>query len=542
MGKNRSTILLLYCFFLLAGRAYGVGERTITLGGASSWQTMERRYGVTEAPQIRPQAVLTLASHAGNAASLDLQLAFNEGHPGRFADSQGHYDVFVSAELGIAPAPWNRTGTGAALFRGTGRSGDEPLVIRPRSNVRAWPGALFAPGSHVRDFSIEFWLYPQSITNGAQVLSWTSYKPDGRGDYIYQRIQAAVARNRLQWTFGDFFSSPCGQQHRSLTLSGPPIIPRTWSHHLIRFDADIGLVEYWVDGQLEAVEFATATGREGGEVYTPIIGENGRWALGAHFSGMMDVFRVHSRHLEVPALTRYPSRGGRVESRPLDLGRANSRLLRIEAFGGRTTGITGGARNEYVGNRGLSFPDHAAVTFFVRISNELYRWNDSTWIPVRPGMDLPSTLQGRFVQIAADFYPSADGHTSPYLSDLRVVYHAAEPPPPPTQLMAVARDGAVELSWRASPSRELGGYFVYFGTASGEYFGEHAIIDNIVRASPIDVGNRTSVRIEGLTNGTLYFFAVAAYSRPIPGNGVWIMPESGEFSREVAARPLRMAE
>jgi len=125
-----------------------------------------------------------------------------------------------------------------------------------------------------------------------------------------------------------------------------------------------------------------------------------------------------------------------------------------------------------------------------------------------------------------------------------VVYHAAEPPPPPSQLVAVARDGAVELSWRASPSRELGGYFVYFGTAPGEYFGEHAIIDNMVRASPIDVGNRTSVRIDGLTNGTLYFFAVAAYNRPQTSNdgARIVLPESGEFSREVAARPLRMAE
>jgi len=259
---------------------------------------------------------------------------------------------------------------------------------------------------------------------------------------------------------------------------------------------------------------------------------------------MMDVFRVHSRHIENPALARYASRGGRVESRPLDLGRANSRLVKIEAFGGRTTGMTGGARNEYVGNGALSFSDHSALNFFVRVSNELYRWDDSPWIPVRPGAELPNTLRGRFVQVAADFHPSADGQTSPYLSELRVIYQAAEPPLPPTHLMAVARDGAVELSWRASLSRNIGGYFVYFGTAPGEYFGDRAIVDNVIQASPINVGNRTSIRIEGLTNGTLYFFAVAAFDRPLTSNdGAWMaFPEPGEFSREVAARPLRMPE
>ena len=55
--------------------------------------------------------------------------------------------------------------------------------------------------------------------------------------------------------------------------------------------------------------------------------------------------------------------------------------------------------------------------------------------------------------------------------------------------------------------------------------------------SPLDVGDHTSVRIDGLNNGTLYYFAVAAYNKPEHT----LAPEPGEFSREVAARPLRSA-
>jgi hypothetical protein len=168
------------------------------------------------------------------------------------------------------------------------------------------------------------------------------------------------------------------------------------------------------------------------------------------------------------------------------------------------------------------------------------------------------------MQMAVDFYTSADGETSPYLSELRVIYSAAEPPPPPVHVAAVAKDGAVELSWKASPSRDVNGYMVYYGTSRGEYFGDHAILGSTVRLSPIDVGNRSSVRIDGLTNGTLYYFAVAAYDKPgtqdrgaqvvLPEPGRQIVEpdrvmqpgrqvtQSGEFSREVAARPLRMAE
>ncbi|MDR0387680.1 MAG: fibronectin type III domain-containing protein, partial [Treponema sp.] len=118
----------------------------------------------------------------------------------------------------------------------------------------------------------------------------------------------------------------------------------------------------------------------------------------------------------------------------------------------------------------------------------------------------------------------------PYLEELRVVYVAGEPPHPPSMVTAVARNGAVDLSWRPSPSRDVEGYLVYYGTSRGEYFGEDAVSG----PSPVNVGKRTSMHIDGLTNGVLYYFAVSAYDR---ANA----PRAGEFSREVTARPLRSA-
>jgi hypothetical protein len=179
------------------------------------------------------------------------------------------------------------------------------------------------------------------------------------------------------------------------------------------------------------------------------------------------------------------------------------------------------------------------MRFYIRTSNSPYRWNDVPWVPINPGKDLSDAFLGRYIQIAADFYPSGNGDVSPYLAELRVIYNTVDPPPPPVQVSAAAKNGAVELSWKASPSRDVGGYLVYFGTAKGEYF---------EIKSPLDVGNRTSVRIDGLNNGTLYYFAIAAYGRHGAGAEDFILEpgrlalEPGEFSREVAARPLRMVE
>ena len=547
-------MLAVYCYFLFSGSAYGIGEKIFTLGSANSWEFVEKKLGVTEASQIRPYPVLVLFDGETRSGSvihdnedlLDLSLSFDENRPEFFSDSCNRYDVFVSPGLSAAAAPWYRAGTGAAMFSGESAN-NAPLVLKPGKT------ALFAPGSRLRDFSIEYWLYPLGIENGGQIVTWASSREDEKGQYINQDIRCVTIKSRYQWTFENFFFSPDGKDRKSIVFSGPAVVPKTWSHHLIRFDADLGLLEYLVNGRLEALEYTSSSGREGGEVFTPVIGENCRLELGNRFTGVMDEFRIHRNYLGNAVLARYTS-GGRIETHTLDLGAFDSRVTKIEAFGGRTSNTAGRVQNEYAGNGILRFQDHAEMRFFIRCSNSPFRWNDVAWVPVNPGVELPASMCGRYVQAAVDFYPGEYGESAPYLSELRIVYQTAEPPSPPAQLMAVAKDGAVELSWRPSSSRDIGGYLVYFGTARGEYFGEHAILGSDVFNSPVDAGNRTSIRIEGLRNGTLYYFAVASYGSPVNGSSSIgdikaaasllhdTIPLPGEFSREVAVRPLRMVE
>jgi hypothetical protein len=226
-----------------------------------------------------------------------------------------------------------------------------------------------------------------------------------------------------------------------------------------------------------------------------------------------------------------------METRPLDLGERNSQVLKVEALGGyfcpAGRNPKAGMQNEYAGSGRFRFANDAMIQFFIRAADSPYQWTDeeSEWLPFEPGTDFAGTIRGRYVQLAAVLYPSGDGEAAPYLDEIRVLYRRDDPPRPPSMLNAAARDGAVDLSWRASPDTDLSGYLVYFGAASGEYFGESALLG----ASPIDAGKRTSLRIEGLKNGTLYYFAVAGYDRNSPA-------DAGPFSREVSARPLRTIE
>jgi hypothetical protein len=557
--KPSIPVLLSYILFFGFGSppeifpADEADEKVISVGGENSWKSAEYRSGITELNAVRPWPVLALDSTMPPAAP-DLSLSFDEASPEQYSGG-GLYSITANPGNGgvtvsAAGPEWARMGAGAAFFSnrtirpgategfGNPAGSAGPLLITAHS-----PEALLAPGSQIRDFSLEFWLYPLNMENGEQILLWTASRSQTPGTYFFQHIRCSVIKNRLQWTFHDLFTAPGGQETLSITLSGEkPVIPKLWSHHLIRFDADTGLLEYLADGRIEALTYTTAEGTEGGEIYSPLIGIGGELILGKTYTGLMDEFRIHRRYAgregrEFGAegeLQKYHPAGGRVETRTFDLGEDAGRILRLETLGGRITTQGTQVRNEYAGRRDLRFTDDSAIQIFMRLGDNPYRWADEDWQPVRPGVELPPEFRGRYVQAAAVFYPGAGGETSPYLEELRIVYSPSEPPRPPARLTAVARDGAVELNWRQTG--EADGYLVYYGTAPGEYFGAGALRGS----SPIDAGKRGTLRIEGLNNGTLYYFTVAAYQRSgtVPGSSSGSRTRIGEFSQEVTARPL----
>lgn len=67
-------------------------------------------------------------------------------------------------------------------------------------------------------------------------------------------------------------------------------------------------------------------------------------------------------------------------------------------------------------------------------------------------------------------------------------------------LSGPARAEQVSLAWDANSETDLGGYKLYYGTASQAY------------STVINVGNNTQVTVNNLSQGVTYFFAVSAYN------------------------------
>jgi hypothetical protein len=246
-------------------------------------------------------------------------------------------------------------------------------------------------------------------------------------------------------------------------------------------------------------------------------------AEGAKNSGLAEGFGA------VTSGTRYAAEGGWVETRAIELGKSAAsvpELLRVELSGGKSNLQKQGFENKYAGAEfGKGFSDNTEVQLFVRAGDETYNWEGKKWQSIKVGESLAG-IKGRYVQLGMAFFPSADGNRVPYIDEISIVYGMEDPPLPPRLVTAIAGDGYVELSWKAAADKTISGYKVFWGGESSTYFGSSELT-----ASPIDAGEETELRIEGLSNGVLYYFAIAAYGKA-PDK------EVGPLSREVRARPL----
>jgi hypothetical protein len=210
-------------------------------------------------------------------------------------------------------------------------------------------------------------------------------------------------------------------------------------------------------------------------------------------------------------MTRYAQVTGEAETRILDLGYTNTRLVRIDA--------------QY------RTPADSDIFFSYRISDERVRTDrlEGDWIPFTPGASFTPDVRGRFVELRFQLFPDGSRTRTPELSQVTLAYEPDLPPPPPTGVTAEPGDGVVTISWQKIADVDVAGYRVYFGETSGRYFGSSETLGD----SPLDAGDVSQLVVDGLDNGTLYYFSVVAYDHTSP-------PHESGFSREVGARPSRI--
>lgn len=149
-------------------------------------------------------------------------------------------------------------------------------------------------------------------------------------------------------------------------------------------------------------------------------------------------------------------------------------------------------------------------------------------LPMSRGKRIAYALLPLAVLLLIDMVPVS--HAAEIIPEKTTTVAAADTAAPSDveNLKATAADGAVTLTWNVSTDNVgVKGYKLYYGTKSVTTDG------GSYDKGPIDVGNKITYTVTGLTNGTKYFFAMTAYDAA--GN------ESENYSVEVGSTPLHGA-
>lgn len=475
-------------------------EETILLGQEDNWRDIsvfdntrivEGRGGFYD--------VILREGEYDESEETDLILHFNS--PADLYTTSGYRPL---ASQTAYSEDFGNLGTAAAAFRYESDS----ITFLTGNNT------IFSPTYTGGDFSIEFRLYPARLAEGERILLWEgSLVENGR---VYpQKVECGFSGRRILWRMDNFFRSPDGR-FLSVELRGhESLLPRRWDHHLLRYDGETGLLEYLRNGVPEAITHTTDSGNEEATVYIPSPGasEEGTLHIGGSFIGMMDELRISRSFVDDPFLDTYRQRTGTAITRVFDLEYSNSRLLKITSRH-RT-------------------PADTSIRYFYRVSDSLAGRNSlpGPWREFLPGQNLEFEARGRYVQVMMELFPEGTGVETPSISELQIHYEPDLPPLPTSLVSPTPGDRRIDLSWRPVVDNDVAGYLVYYGLKPGNYFGTGLPAGD----SPIDVGEATSIHLEGLENGRLYYFAVVTYDSSSP-------PHYSDFSEEISARPSAFGE
>ncbi len=486
-----TTIITLFLLFSLISLS---GE-TLSIGNEDEWKGTILNNLKTSAGRGGFQDLVIKTTELSPTENTDLLLPLNFSSS---LDKTGFYTIRENPDYN---QEYKKTGPASAAFYNR-----KKLVLQPQE------GSLLAAHTNWEDFTIEFWLYPANPREGEQILQWKGLGRQG-SQIFSQTIQCHFLDRKIVWAFDNFFQLP-GDPFSHYEISGPPLLPREWHHHMLRYDSSTGMLEYLIDGLPVAITYTTSSGNESHTVYMPRIGEEpGNLVIGENLTGFMDEFRIEKSFIDNRSLNRYYKPGFGI-SPIIDLTYPDSLIRSLKPI--------------------LSEPGNSEVFPYFITTNDLLEAEDfhntfsgedsvlQDGSPWKKFENLDHSAKGRYIILAFLLYPDLKLDQTPRLSSIQIEYDPSLPPLPPSYIrIERLESGSVELKWNSSPSPDVKGYLIFYGEKPGEY---------IYPGSPVDAGNVNSIEIDGLSPFKQFFFSIKAYNK---GN----IPQYSDFSEEISIRP-----
>jgi len=259
-------------FFSCVLAAAFTGDAVFELGGKQGWGMLQYTENIQMCPGKYGNPGISLSSSAPKITQeTDLYLNFDSPS---IIEETSSYTV-VSSTMRFAGAEQAKLGVGAAMCSPHVKTAG--LILKPQK------GSFFAGEGSAGSFTIEFWIAPSVTESGSVILQWYSayFERDRLTD---QHIIAQILQNKLQWDFFNIWQDKYNNGI-SIQLKGRTnLIPSQWSHHLITYNEEIGLLEYRMNGHTENIVYVTENGREGDAVLLSRLGHAADLSIGVHYS------------------------------------------------------------------------------------------------------------------------------------------------------------------------------------------------------------------------------------------------------------------
>lgn len=387
----------IFCFLILPVNLVW-GQTGILFGGLDNWNDIFTSENVV-VKEGRKGFYDILLDDSYSTTQFDLEINFN---PGEIYRSSQNYKLHLEKSKNpitlISKNEFVRGG-GSGVLRGYDEIKLTPL-----------PSSLLAPGKVWEDFTIEFWLYPVSLRDGEDIITWHGSRFTNN-NYDGQKFTVQILNRRLEWKFQGFFINLADNSSLDVKITGlNALSPQFWQHHAVRFDANSGIIEYIVNGVPEALQYVTDNYKDDGTIYLPKVGKGlgNPIRIGSSFVGLMDEFKI-SDTIVTPLLSRYPKDKGILMTKVIDLEILNREIDRINIL--------------------TSLPSDSKIICYYRMASipfnpETHKLDIideySDWTKFNPTDNLDSSSLLRYIQLMIQLHPSSDLSKSPIIHEIQI--------------------------------------------------------------------------------------------------------------------------
>lgn len=506
--KKIILLLLLLIFLLLKLPAV---EKEIILG-EENWQPLKIENIEFEKENKGSTFLVLKDGEYVPTDSTKLLLHFNDSS---VRDEAGNF--YIQQNLSKNSQTIKKLGSGAAVFDGK----KDPIILTQKAESYL-PEEIYS-----EDFSIDFWISGHTFSSGETIFLFENYVSK-KNIFLPQFLKCYLEERKIIWYFKNFFLTPELNEFEFQLQGKKGLIPDVWSHHLLRYDSSLGLMEYLVNGIPEDVIYVNPSGKETGDTLPVYWSKQGKIIIGDRFTGLIDELRVDFSFLSDVNLAKYKNYYGTYISMPIDLEHSKSSVITIEPKHFIPAG-TDVIYYYYLSDSPTTAP--ADSLLWKELSLSEYTYNNISFSDV--SYPLSDFNMGRFLHLKVVMFSDGEGSLTPKISSIKIVYDKKNPMPPPLSVVAQAGEGSVKIVWSEVIDPDLDGYLVYFGEKSKKYFGSNK--QGVF--SPIDVGLENQLVINNLESGRMYYFSIVAYCKTVSAVGIPIL-EGGAFSKEVSVRPL----